>query len=209
MRERQRKSIHGRKARAIEPHRIAAVAMDRIRTLLSRTQRGEEMGAGATTRDLVARGNVLGRGLPPVYERRPVDAPAPEGRTPHWRFKLDHDRPIAWIDLIRGELTVRDGKGRKDRVTVLPMRLAGPLRSHLSRVRLQHESDRAAVCWPSGCACAASTSLSTLAYPPAVCNEQAITQPAKESTVLPRALDWNTRPWLPAPAALPSRKTIG
>ena len=48
------------------------------------------------------------------------------------------------VDLIRGELTVRDGKGRKDRVTVLPMRLAGPLRSHLSRVRLQHESDRAA-----------------------------------------------------------------
>src|SRR5437762_1042211 len=46
---------------------------------------------------------LLGRGLPPVYERRPVDAPAPEGRTPHWRFKLDHDRPIAWIDLIRGE----------------------------------------------------------------------------------------------------------
>ncbi len=32
----------------------------------------------------------------------------------------------------------------KDRVTVLPMRLAGPLRSHLSRVRLQHENDRAA-----------------------------------------------------------------
>ncbi len=35
-------------------------------------------------------------------------------------------------------------KGRKDRVTVLPMSLADPLRSHLSRVRLQHESDRAA-----------------------------------------------------------------
>ncbi|HEU0094553.1 MAG TPA: integron integrase [Vicinamibacteria bacterium] len=48
------------------------------------------------------------------------------------------------VDLIRGELTVRDGKGRKDRVTVLPMSLADPLRSHLSRVRLQHESDRAA-----------------------------------------------------------------
>ncbi len=46
---------------------------------------------------------LLGRGLPPVYERQPVDAPAPEGRSPHWRFKLDHDRAIEWTDLIRGE----------------------------------------------------------------------------------------------------------
>jgi glutamyl-tRNA synthetase len=46
---------------------------------------------------------LLGRGLPPVYERRPADAPVPEGRTPHWRFRLDHDEPIAWTDLIRGE----------------------------------------------------------------------------------------------------------
>ena len=46
---------------------------------------------------------LLGRGLPPVYERPPADAPAPEGRSPHWRFRLDHDSPIAWIDLIRGE----------------------------------------------------------------------------------------------------------
>jgi glutamyl-tRNA synthetase len=27
----------------------------------------------------------------------------PHGRTPHWRFRLDHDSPIAWNDLIRGE----------------------------------------------------------------------------------------------------------
>jgi len=27
----------------------------------------------------------------------------PEGRAPHWRFRLDHDRPIAWTDLIRAE----------------------------------------------------------------------------------------------------------
>ena len=46
---------------------------------------------------------LLGRGLPPVYERKPADAPVPEGRSPHWRFRLDHDRPIAWTDLIRGE----------------------------------------------------------------------------------------------------------
>ncbi|MGI8704360.1 MAG: glutamate--tRNA ligase [Sphingomicrobium sp.] len=46
---------------------------------------------------------LLGRGLPPVYERKPEGEPEPEGRPPHWRFRLDHDSPICWTDLIRGE----------------------------------------------------------------------------------------------------------
>lgn len=46
---------------------------------------------------------LLSRGLPPVYERKPADAPVPEGIAPHWRFKLDHDVPIEWTDLIRGD----------------------------------------------------------------------------------------------------------
>ena len=45
---------------------------------------------------------LLGRGLPPVYERRPEGEAAPEGRAAHWRFRLDHDAPIEWTDLIRG-----------------------------------------------------------------------------------------------------------
>ncbi len=45
---------------------------------------------------------LLGRGLPPVYERKSADAPVPEGVAPHWRFKLDHDTPIDFPDLIRG-----------------------------------------------------------------------------------------------------------
>jgi glutamyl-tRNA synthetase len=45
---------------------------------------------------------LLGRGLPPVYERKPDDAPVPEGRQPHWRFRLEHGEPIEWNDLIRG-----------------------------------------------------------------------------------------------------------
>ena len=45
------------------------------------------------------------------------------------------------VDLERGELTVRDGKGRKDRVTVLPSSLDGPLRAQLDRVRRQHQRD--------------------------------------------------------------------
>jgi glutamyl-tRNA synthetase len=51
----------------------------------------------------VRRKVLLGRGLPPVYERKPADAPVPEERAPHWRFKLDHERLIVWEDLIRGE----------------------------------------------------------------------------------------------------------
>jgi glutamyl-tRNA synthetase len=45
---------------------------------------------------------LLGRGLPPVYERKPEGSPVPEGRAPHWRFRLDHDAPIVFDDLIRG-----------------------------------------------------------------------------------------------------------
>ena len=48
---------------------------------------------------------LLGRGLPPVYERKDPAAAAPEGRAPHWRFRLDHDRLIGWTDLVRGEQT--------------------------------------------------------------------------------------------------------
>ena len=43
------------------------------------------------------------------------------------------------LDLKIQQLTVRDGKGGKDRVTVLPEALVAPLTVHLSRVREQHE----------------------------------------------------------------------
>lgn len=45
---------------------------------------------------------LLSRGLPPVYERKPADAPIPEGVAPHWRFRLDHDTAIEWVDMVRG-----------------------------------------------------------------------------------------------------------
>ena len=51
----------------------------------------------------VRRKVLLGRGLPPVYERKPEGAPVPEGVAPHRRFRLDHEEAIAWTDLIRGE----------------------------------------------------------------------------------------------------------
>jgi integron integrase len=45
------------------------------------------------------------------------------------------------VDFARNEILVRDGKGRKDRVTVLPGRLAPQLRAHLERVQRQHLAD--------------------------------------------------------------------
>lgn len=48
------------------------------------------------------------------------------------------------IEFERGELIVRDGKGQKDRVTMLPAMLAEPLHAHLARVKRLHEEDLAA-----------------------------------------------------------------
>jgi len=45
------------------------------------------------------------------------------------------------LDLSCREITVRDGKGRKDRVTVVPEGLMGPLIEHLARAHLQHQDD--------------------------------------------------------------------
>jgi integron integrase len=48
------------------------------------------------------------------------------------------------VDLERGEIRVRRGKGARDRVTVLPACLREPLQAHLERVREQHRRDLAA-----------------------------------------------------------------
>jgi len=45
------------------------------------------------------------------------------------------------IDFGRNEITVRDGKGAKDRITMLPESLKEPLRQHLVKVKSVHESD--------------------------------------------------------------------
>ena len=46
------------------------------------------------------------------------------------------------LDFERGACLVRDGKGRKDRVTVLPSRLHTPLKRHLRGRKVLHETDR-------------------------------------------------------------------
>jgi integrase len=48
------------------------------------------------------------------------------------------------VDLARHELLIRDGKGQKDRVTMLPHRLTVPLTTHLAVVKAQHDRDLAA-----------------------------------------------------------------
>lgn len=48
------------------------------------------------------------------------------------------------VDFDRMELTVREGKGGKDRHTMLPSTLTSPLSEHLARVRVVNEADRAA-----------------------------------------------------------------
>ncbi len=52
---------------------------------------------------------LLGRGLPPIYDRGALELTEEdragkhaEGIQPHWRFKLDHDEAIEWEDGVRG-----------------------------------------------------------------------------------------------------------
>jgi integron integrase len=48
------------------------------------------------------------------------------------------------IDFEYRQITVRDGKGAKDRVTMLPASLIAPLQEHVARVKALHEADLAA-----------------------------------------------------------------
>ncbi|MEA3000551.1 MAG: glutamyl-tRNA synthetase [Sphingomonadales bacterium] len=79
-------------------------ALERLKTA------GRVYPAYETAQELELKRKVaLGRGKPPVYDRAALalsDAGRArleaEGRRPHWRFRLDHDAPIEWADLVRG-----------------------------------------------------------------------------------------------------------
>ena len=45
------------------------------------------------------------------------------------------------VEFTRGEIIVREGKGFKDRVTMLPQSVAQPLRLHLAKVKALHDED--------------------------------------------------------------------
>ena len=45
------------------------------------------------------------------------------------------------IDFTYGQVVVRDGKGEKDRITMLPVKLKDPLGRHIQRVKFLHDDD--------------------------------------------------------------------
>ena len=84
---------------------------DRYQQALARlVEAGRVYPAYETAQELELKRKVLlGRGKPPVYDRAALALSEADrtrleahGRRPHWRFRLDHDRPIEWHDLIRG-----------------------------------------------------------------------------------------------------------
>jgi integron integrase len=48
------------------------------------------------------------------------------------------------IDFTYSQITIRDGKGEKDRVSMLPAKLKQPLMRHLQKIKLLHDEDIAA-----------------------------------------------------------------
>jgi integron integrase len=47
------------------------------------------------------------------------------------------------VDLERREILIRDGKGRRDRLTVVPETLQASLHEHIARIHAQHDADLA------------------------------------------------------------------
>lgn len=114
--------------------------------------------------------NVLGRDLPwfegMVRSKRPVRVPVVLTQAEVSRL-LEHMHGVKWlmgsllygaglrqieclslrvkdVDFAYRQITVRDGKGGKDRVTMLPEQAVQPLQEHLGRVRTLHLRDLAA-----------------------------------------------------------------
>jgi glutamyl-tRNA synthetase len=93
-----------------EEHRQSA-RFDRYEAAFERLRAaGRVYPAYETAQELDLKRKVqLSRGRPPVYDRAALGLADAErarleadGRTPHWRFRLDHDAAIEWDDLIRG-----------------------------------------------------------------------------------------------------------
>src|SRR5712691_437499 len=93
--------------------------------------------------------------LPVVLSREEVAALLSRLRGPVWlmaslmygaglRLMECVELRIKDVSFDRGELAVRDGKGGKERVTMLPIAMKGQLFEHVTRVKMQHESDLAA-----------------------------------------------------------------
>ena len=66
------------------------------------------------------------------------------------------------LDFDRREITVRDGKGRRDRRTLLPGTVANPLREHLASVKQLHKRDLASGAGYVACPATSPASTATL-----------------------------------------------
>src|SRR5262245_1831672 len=58
------------------------------------------------------------------------------------KYSVAPDQGVSLVIKIHLECA-RDGKGRKDRVTMLPQALVAPLKQHLAKVTVLHEEDLA------------------------------------------------------------------
>jgi integron integrase len=90
--------------------------------------------------------------LPVVLSRQEVAAVLSRLRGPVWlmasllygsglRLLECAELRVKDVDFDRGGLTVRDPKGGRDRVTMLPAGVVEPLRAHLAAVKAQHDAD--------------------------------------------------------------------
>ena len=93
------------------------------------------------------------RSLPVVFTRNEVEAVLGRLKGTNWIMgNLLYGSGLRLMECLRlrvkdldfdaMQLTVRSGKGSKDRVTLLPEILVGPLKSHLSKVRNLHLKDK-------------------------------------------------------------------
>jgi integron integrase len=92
--------------------------------------------------------------LPIVFSRTEVRAVLAHVHGQHWLMaSLLYGTGLRLMECVRlrvkdvdfeyRQILVRDGKGQKDRITMLPQSLAEPLKRHLEQVKVWHEEDLA------------------------------------------------------------------
>jgi integron integrase len=132
--------------------KVAASTQNQAKSALLFLYR-EVLGIELPWLDNVERAKVPKR-LPVVLTRQEVQAVLSQLQGTHWliasllygtgmRIMECMRLRVKDVDFSRKEILVRDGKGFKDRVTMLPAALSNPLREHLQKVKTLHEQDLA------------------------------------------------------------------
>src|ERR1700689_3989906 len=62
-----KRRLPARTRSSVDPTRLALAAIERLRSILTRTGQAHKLGGPVTMKELVARGQVLGQMLPPSY----------------------------------------------------------------------------------------------------------------------------------------------